>query len=119
MWSLGLLPLLTGWPPCLLASVLGVPCPTCGMTRALRLVVAGHLRASLGMHPLALPTALAAAVFAAATIWAAAAYGSVVEVRRMTVGRGAFFALAFLYAAAVLLWAARWLGWAGGPVSVD
>jgi hypothetical protein len=89
------------------------------VTRALRLFVAGHPLASLRMHPLALPMTLALAVFAAATVWAAAAYGSVFEVRRMTVGRGAFFALAMLYGVALILWGARWMGFAGGPVIVD
>jgi hypothetical protein len=87
------------------------------MTRALRLFVAGHVVASLRMHPLALPMALSVAVFASATIWAAAC-GSVVEVRRMAAGRCAFLALAALYAVALVLWGVRWMGFAGGPVAV-
>jgi hypothetical protein len=88
------------------------------MTRALRLVLTGHPLASLRMHPLAVPTALAVATFAIATVAASAVHGSVAEVRRIAVGRAAFFAIAALYAASVVLWTARFFGFLGGPVEV-
>jgi hypothetical protein len=40
---------------CLLKRALGVPCPGCGFTRALLALARGDVRASLGLHPLALP----------------------------------------------------------------
>lgn len=33
----------------------GIPCPACGMTRAFCLLLQGHLKASIQMHPLLLP----------------------------------------------------------------
>src|SRR5690606_34236128 len=38
--------------PCPARALLGVPCPTCGMTRATRLLARGELAAALAKHPL-------------------------------------------------------------------
>ena len=38
--------------PCPVHVIAGVPCPTCGMTRATRLVLHGDLGAATAMHPL-------------------------------------------------------------------
>lgn len=48
--------------PCQIKLLFGIPCPTCGMTRAWRLFFRGEIRAALYMHPLFLlpPAALAA-----------------------------------------------------------
>ncbi len=37
---------------CLWLQLWGVPCPGCGMTRALRELLQGHLLASLRLHPM-------------------------------------------------------------------
>ncbi len=37
--------------PCLLHRLTGLPCPTCGLTRAVCLFAQGQWRDSLGMHP--------------------------------------------------------------------
>jgi hypothetical protein len=47
---------------CPLRAVTGVPCPSCGITRALALLERGHLAAAVRLHPFAplvLPLALA------------------------------------------------------------
>ncbi len=115
-WALASAPLALGWPRCPLAWWLGAPCPTCGVTRALRLFAAGHVEASLRLHPLAIPASLSVAVFALATIDAAFAPRSAPAPRGFA--RVAFGALAAVYAAAVVLWIARALGYAGGPVPI-
>lgn len=40
-------------PLCLVRRVLGIPCPGCGMTRALSHLARGEWRAALALHPLA------------------------------------------------------------------
>lgn len=40
-------------PLCLVRRVLGLPCPGCGMTRALAHLARGEWRAALALHPLA------------------------------------------------------------------
>lgn len=52
--SLLLLQLLFG-AICPLRIFLGIPCPGCGLTRAVSLLFAGNLSASVAMHPLAIP----------------------------------------------------------------
>jgi multisubunit Na+/H+ antiporter MnhB subunit len=51
-----LLVLSSGWLPCPMQQMFAHACPTCGMTRALALMLRGHLTASLAAQPLALPT---------------------------------------------------------------
>lgn len=43
---------------CLLRAVWGVPCPGCGMTRAVALLLSGDLAGSVGQHALAVPILL-------------------------------------------------------------
>ena len=51
-----------GFPLCPLKSLAGIPCPTCGMTRAFCNAVQAHWQASLLWHPLGIPVALACLV---------------------------------------------------------
>ncbi|MGI5878710.1 MAG: DUF2752 domain-containing protein [Christensenellales bacterium] len=48
----GVAALAPGMPPCLFHSLTGLHCPGCGMTRALRLALRGHMWASFWMNPL-------------------------------------------------------------------
>lgn len=51
--------------PCQVKALFGVPCPTCGMTRAIRLALGGNFGAAFRMHPLfwLVPAAFAAIFF--------------------------------------------------------
>jgi len=51
-----------GFPLCPLKRVTGVPCPTCGMTRAFCNAVQTHWQASLLWHPLGIPVVMACLV---------------------------------------------------------
>ncbi|MDD6214141.1 MAG: DUF2752 domain-containing protein [Firmicutes bacterium] len=44
--------LLMGLLPCQIYRVTGVPCPTCGMTRAYKALLCGDIRNAFLMHPL-------------------------------------------------------------------
>ena len=43
---------------CLIKYVFGIPCPTCGVTRAMMALVRFDISSYLGYHPLALPLCL-------------------------------------------------------------
>jgi hypothetical protein len=106
-----------GWIRCPLAALYHIPCPGCGMTRAMLLLLTGHVEASLRMNALAVPVALASAALALAALDEAPARtpGGARGGARL---RAAFTALAVTYGAAVALWALRWFGMFGGPVPV-
>jgi hypothetical protein len=118
LWVLALAPALFGLQRCLLAQFLHLPCPTCGLTRAMRLLAAGRIDASLRMHPLAIPIVLAFAAIALSTVTAAMTRGSPVDFYRTWHGRAALVFLGVAYAAAVALWVLRFFGAFGGPVPV-
>jgi Protein of unknown function (DUF2752) len=46
------------WFPCPMQQVFQHACPTCGMSRALSLLLRGHFAASFRLQPLALPAAV-------------------------------------------------------------
>lgn len=52
-----------GWP-CPIYSVSGVPCPGCGLSRAMALFIQGHWHAALGMHAFAPILVFAVMLFA-------------------------------------------------------
>src|SRR5207248_2242084 len=109
-WALGALPAITGLARCPSALWLHHACPGCGMTRAVHLLAHGDLAASLVMHPLAVPCALATAVVALATIRSTLLHGSPVSLLGDRFGRGAVVALVAVNVALVVLWCARALG---------
>ena len=117
VWLAAALPAALRWQQCGFARMFHMPCPGCGMTRAVTLLLAGDWRGSLHMHPLALPVIAAGAAFALATVWTTYVYGWPM-VHKSRLGRAALVALAVAYAASILLWILRWLGYFGGPVSV-
>ena len=116
-WIAAALPAALRWQQCGFARMFHIPCPGCGMTRAVTLLVAGDWRGSLHMHPLALPVLAAGATFALATVWTTYVYGWPM-VHKSRLGRASLVGLGVAYAASIILWALRWLGCFGGPVSV-
>lgn len=107
-------------PFCPLASVLGVPCPGCGLTRATLALAHGELRHALELHPLVF-------VLAPLFIWAmsSAAIGYIRGPRgagpvRLWVASRTITVLASVLMLATLgVWAARFFGYFGGPVQVE
>jgi hypothetical protein len=96
---LGLLP----WR-CPLFALTGIPCPTCGMTRAVRLALHGDLGAATRMHPLWFFVVPACAGVLAGEMVAYARegrWGRVIERRWVMWGMGA------LGVALVVVWVAR------------
>ena len=118
VWFVAGLPAALGAQRCVIATLFHFPCPGCGMTRALRLLAAGHVGASLRMHPLAAPVLAAGALLMASTIWATVAVGSPIRLHRTRSGRAALAVAIAVYAAALGLWVLRWLGYCGGAVAV-
>ncbi|NMH28271.1 DUF2752 domain-containing protein [Flavobacterium silvaticum] len=53
-------PELSGFGICLFKHVVGIPCPSCGVTRAVQLLLQGNVRDSLLMNPLGILVALLA-----------------------------------------------------------
>jgi hypothetical protein len=99
--------------PCPLKTLSGIPCPTCGMTRAARLVAHGDFGAATHMHPLwfvVLPLVVLAGLVEVAGYLRTGAWGAAGKVRAL---RYAGYVAAVLL---VLVWVARFLGAFGGPV---
>ncbi len=118
VWGLAVAPAVLGLQPCLVARFLRIPCPSCGTTRALGLFFAGHVEASVRMHPLAIPLAASFAAIALSTAMTALTRGSAGDFHRPWHGRAALVFFALVYVAAIALWIARFFGAFGGPVPV-
>jgi hypothetical protein len=108
--------LIPGMPTvCPLRLVAGIPCPSCGLTRAARDVLHGDFAAATHMHPLwwlVLPfvgTLVALESVAYVRTGRAGEWGQRVSVQRMAVG---------IMLLLVVVWIARMLGAFGGPVAV-
>jgi hypothetical protein len=101
-----------------MAEVFGVPCPGCGMTRAILLLLRGEVAASLHMHPLAVPSGLASLLFMFATVWTTASLGTPIALWGTRFGRASVATFAAVQLAILGLWVARMLGFWGGPVQV-
>ncbi|HYP97757.1 MAG TPA: DUF2752 domain-containing protein [Polyangiaceae bacterium] len=107
-------------PFCPLASVFGVPCPGCGLTRATLALAHGDLQHALELHPLVL-------VLAPLFIWAmsSAAIGYVLgprparPLRRWLTSRAVTALASLLMVATLGVWGARFFGYFGGPVPVE
>ena len=88
------------------------------MTRAVLLLEHGEIVASLRMHPLAVPSALASLFFMSATVWATASLGTPVAIWKTRLGRVAIVSFGAVQVAIFAFWIARMLGSFGGPVPV-
>lgn len=117
-WGLGVLPAMVG-QRCTMAMLFHLPCPGCGMTRAVRLLAAGHVEASLEMHPLALPVLGVWALLMATTLWTTWTLGTPLAMMKGRLGRVALAVIGVVYGAVFALWVLRWFGLFGGPVSVS
>jgi hypothetical protein len=104
-----------GWVRCPLAALYHIPCPGCGMTRAVLLMASGRVEASLRMNALALPTLAAGIALSAVALQSARRRGAGGPTR---LARVAITSSVVVYAAALTLWALRWFGLFGGPVPV-
>jgi hypothetical protein len=105
--------LVVGWR-CPIQLLLGLPCPTCGITRATLLALHGDLAAATHLHPLVW---LAVPVVAGVLCIELTGY-----VRTKTWGasrrvRGADALLTTTAFLLFALWIARFAGFFGGPVS--
>lgn len=118
VWVISALPIALGLQGCTMARLLHRPCPGCGMTRALQLLVHGDAGASLRMHPLAVPVLIVGLLFMASTVWVTYVHGSPVPLHRSRFARASIGLAIVVYGAALVLWIARWLGYFGGPVPV-
>jgi hypothetical protein len=102
-----------------MATLFHRPCPGCGMTRAVRLFAAGHVGASLKMHPLALPVLGLWALLITTTLWTTWTLGTPLALLKGRFGRVTLAAIGIVYTAVFVLWTLRWFGLFGGPVWVD
>ncbi len=99
--------------PCPLRIVTGLPCPTCGMTRATRLALHGDFASATHMHPMwfvVLPFLASVAVAEGVGFLRAGRWGTALENRWVLRGGGV------LVVAVIVVWLARFCGALGGPV---
>jgi len=113
LFALGAL-VVAGLPwPCPLHTLTGIPCPSCGLTRALRLALHGDLAGATRMHPLwfvVIPACGALAIAECVAFTRVHRWGTVTEhrwVKRLC---------AAVVVALVGVWIARFFGAFGGPV---
>jgi hypothetical protein len=118
VWIVSALPAALGAQRCVIATLWHVPCPGCGMTRALRLLADGQVGASFRMHALAVPVLFGGALLMVSTVWTTVTLGSPMRMHRSRLGRVAMAVAAVVYGAALAVWALRWFGCFGGPVPV-
>jgi hypothetical protein len=104
--------LAVGWR-CPVLLVAGVPCPTCGMTRAVRLALHGDLAGATRLHPLMWIAVPVVMLFLGVEIVGYARTGAWGSSRRMRFSNALMIGTAALLFA---LWIARFAGMFGGPV---
>lgn len=100
---------------CPIASLLGIPCPTCGVTRAVRAGLGGDTSAAFHFHPLwTFVVVVVGAIFVAEVVSFIQAGGFRDYVGRTILHRAGIGLSVLLF----LLWAIRFLGAFGGPVAI-
>jgi hypothetical protein len=100
---------------CPLRIALGVPCPSCGITRATRLALGGDLGAATAMHPLWF---LVDPYVGAIAIVQLATYARRGEFLPLDKNRSVKLAGQVLLALLLAVWVARFFGAFGGPCPV-
>ena len=105
-------------PVCPTATLFGVPCPGCGLTRATLALLHGDVRRAFAFHPLVF--VLAPLYFGALGAAAVSFVRGPSAARRRTwfTRRGVTVALWILLAIVLGVWIARFFGAFGGPVPV-
>ena len=98
--------------PCPVRAALHLPCPGCGMTRALGEFAHGHFAAATALHPLVWIVMPLAAL--AMTI-ECVSYVRTGEFARLSRIRTARAVAATTFALLVIVWIARFFGALGGP----
>jgi hypothetical protein len=101
-----------GWR-CPVLLVAGVPCPTCGITRAVRLALHGDLAGATRLHPLMWLAVPMVALFVGAELVGYARRGAWGASRRLPLSNVLMVGTAALLFA---LWIARFAGMFGGPL---
>jgi hypothetical protein len=101
--------------PCPIRFVLGVPCPSCGLTRAARAALSLDFAAATRAHPLWFIALPALGAFVAAEVGTYVVRGRALGLERQRSVRAAFSVLIF---ALIAVWIARFFGAFGGPVPV-
>jgi hypothetical protein len=108
--------LASGLVGCQFASVTGCPCPGCGLTRATLAIARGDLGAAFALQPFAFvvsPLVATSALGLARTYVTGQPWTST---RRLHAWLGPIFGGVML--AMIVFWAARFLGFWGGPAPV-
>ncbi len=98
--------------PCPFYTILRIPCPSCGLTRAARLAAHGDFAAATHMHPLWMVALPFVAALAGLELWhytRTGAWGSATRIPHLSRISSAVVALL------LIVWAARFLGAFGGP----
>ncbi len=98
--------------PCPVYTLLHVPCPSCGLTRAARLAAHGELAAATHVHPLWFVVLPWLAVVVGAELWGyvrRGAWGRAGRIRGVRVT--GYVTVALL----LVVWVARFFGAFGGP----
>lgn len=107
-----------GLTVCPTAGLFGIPCPSCGLTRATLALLRGRIAESLALHPLVvvvLPALAVGVLFGLLREMGMDPSGAITK-RLAYAANAAALLLASL---AIALWAARFFGAFGGPVAVD
>jgi hypothetical protein len=99
MWSGGL--------GCPMLRVFHQPCPTCGMSRALALLMHGQWRASLQLQPLALPATLCSWLVLSQAMLALWQRTPAAELLRAPANRGLLLTTGVVFLLVFALWLAR------------
>lgn len=101
---------------CPVALVLGVPCPICGMTRAVWLALRGDFAAATAMHPLVW---LVAPLFATMLVLEVVGYLREGRWGGSARVRGSSFVFVAVATLLFMVWIARFFGALGGRVPVS